>query len=52
MFAARDGDLPAVQALLSKGANINANDNNGWTPLMVAAKKGHLTIMQALSLGS
>lgn len=34
MFAARDGDLPAVQALLSKGANINATDNNGMTPLM------------------
>ncbi len=48
MFAARDGDLPAVQALLSKGAHINATDNNGWTPLMCAARQGQLTTVQAL----
>ena len=25
--------LPIVEYLISKGANINAQDKNGWTPL-------------------
>ena len=37
-----------VKALIDHGANVNITDNNGWSPLMFAAEKGHLTIMQAL----
>ena len=48
MLAARDGDLPTVQALLSHGANVNVTDKNGWTALMFATEKGHLTTVQTL----
>ena len=34
MLAARDGDLPAVQAFLSNGADVNVGDEDGWTALM------------------
>jgi hypothetical protein len=33
-LAARDGDLPAVQAFLSNGADVNVGDEDGWTALM------------------
>ena len=31
--AARDGDLAGVQAELDKGADVNAKNDDGWTPL-------------------
>ena len=34
--AAETGDLPRVQALLAAGADVNATDERGWTPLMKA----------------
>ncbi len=48
MLAAQDGDLTAVQALLSNGADVNVADEDGWTALMYASQKGHLTTVQAL----
>jgi ankyrin repeat protein len=46
--AATKGDLAAVQALLAKGANVNARDNHGKTPLMVAAFQGHVSVVKSL----
>ena len=37
-----------VKALINKGANVNAADNKGWTPLLFAAQEGYLKIVQAL----
>ena len=48
MLAAKNGDLPTVQALLSHGANVNLADNKGRTALMLAAENGHLAIVQTL----
>jgi ankyrin repeat protein len=36
-----------VKAFINKGADVNITDNDGWTPLMIAAEKSHLTIVQA-----
>ena len=35
------GQLDTVQLLLKAGANVNAKDNVGYTPLHWAAGKGH-----------
>ncbi len=46
--AAEKGDLPRVNALLAKGADVNAKNNDGWTALMYASYKGNLEVVQAL----
>ncbi|MDP7178953.1 MAG: ankyrin repeat domain-containing protein, partial [Verrucomicrobiota bacterium] len=46
--AAEEGDLAGVQAELDKGANVNAKNQNGATPLHRAAWFGHKEIVQLL----
>lgn len=48
MRAALIGHTPAVRALLDGGADANALDTNGWTPLMEAAFAGHADTIRAL----
>ncbi|KAK9275474.1 hypothetical protein L1049_022741 [Liquidambar formosana] len=40
-FASRIGNLPALVQLLKMGFLINSLDENGSSPLMLAAKEGH-----------
>ena len=47
--ATRDGDLPAVQALLrcpGVDVNVQDEDNYGYTPLINAAKNGDRQMVQ------
>jgi len=46
--AARDGNLRAVQELLSKRIEANSTDFAGRTPLMFASANGHVDVIQAL----
>ncbi len=46
--AARDGDTDTVSALISTGANVNAADQRGITPLMFATANGHTNIVSVL----
>src|SRR4051812_14686010 len=46
--AARKGDARAVQALLDKGADVNARNAYGTTALFFAADKGHREVVQLL----
>ena len=46
--AACDGHTQALQELLAAGADANSADEEGWTPLMIAAQGGHLEVMRAL----
>jgi ankyrin repeat protein len=46
--AARNGDLIKVQTALEKGANPNAKDNIGSTPLHIAAGEGDVEIVRLL----
>lgn len=39
--AVNDGDLPVVRLCLSHGAEVNAKDKYGFTPLHLARMKGH-----------
>ena len=37
-----------VELLLNAGANVNAKNGRGITPLMIAAAKGHQMVMKML----
>jgi uncharacterized protein len=49
--AAAKGDVPALTALLAGGANANARDSHGRTPLHVAAHRSHGEAARALVKG-
>jgi ankyrin repeat protein len=46
--AAIGGDLAGVQAELDKGADVNAKNESGVTPLLWAAWKGHKDVVELL----
>lgn len=46
--AARSKDLTKIKKLINSGADINALDRIGKTPMMVAAEKGHYSIVKYL----
>lgn len=46
--AAKKGDIAAVQESLSKDANINETDSEGFTALMHAANNGHIEVVKLL----
>ena len=47
--AIMDGDKTAVVEFLAKGADVNAKGTySGWTPLILAAKKGHTELVKFL----
>ena len=48
MQAIQEGHLATVQLLIAKGSNINAQDEEHFTPLMCAAKFGWLEIVKIL----
>jgi ankyrin repeat protein len=48
LAAAAKGDVAAVTALLTKGANVNADNGHGVTPLWYAADKGNLDLVKLL----
>ena len=46
--AASRGDATSVQALLAKGADVNAKGLSGDTALIAASRNGHLDVVQVL----
>jgi ankyrin repeat protein len=46
--AARDGYIEVVKQHLATGADVNAKDEEGWTPLHYPAAKGHKEIVELL----
>lgn len=46
--AAEAGDVRQLRRLIENGADINAADAQGWTPLMRAAKNHHLKAVAEL----
>jgi len=46
--AAQEGNIEAVKQHLAAGADVNAKDEDGWTPLHLAAEEGHKEIAELL----
>ena len=47
--ASQDGHLQVVEALLRvPGIDVNAGNEEGWTPLFLASCNGHLQVVEAL----
>ena len=46
--AAKQGDIQKVTDFVTLGANIDAQDNQGWTPLYLATKNEHLEVVDVL----
>jgi ankyrin repeat protein len=49
IYAAVNGDLPGVQKMLRKGADVNAKHENGSTSLILASQNGHVDVVRELS---
>jgi hypothetical protein len=47
-IAARKGDLEISKILIENGANVNATDNEGWTPLMRAVMAKNVDLIKVL----
>jgi ankyrin repeat protein len=46
--ASDGGHLAVVRLLLSSGADVNAVDKDGLSPLLVASERGHLAVVRVL----
>ena len=46
--AARDGNIDAIELLLKKHVDINVDDKNGVTALMLASGNGHTQVIELL----
>ena len=46
--ASRKGDRARVLSLIREGADINAQDSDGWTPYLAASAEGKWEIMSLL----
>lgn len=46
--AAANGDIEQVKALIAQGAEVNAKDENGQTPLLLALNRDHLEVAELL----
>lgn len=49
MLACQAGNTEIVEALLAAGANCNARDDEGMTPLLEAASNGNIAVLQHLA---
>jgi len=46
--AVQDGNVAEIKRLIEAGADVNAQDNEGYTALMFASKNGHKEIVKLL----
>ena len=46
--ASRMGDVNQVSSLITAGADINAVDEEGWTPYLAASAEGNWKVMKLL----
>lgn len=42
------GNKEVVQALIEEKANVDVQDNDGWSALMIASRVGHINVVRVL----
>lgn len=47
-----DDNLDMVEFLVSRGADVNRGDNEGWTPLHATASCGFLSIARYINMSN
>jgi TolA-binding protein len=47
-MAANAGHKDIIELLLAKGADVNAKDNSGWTPLLIAVGQGKTDVTELM----
>ncbi|RYP56140.1 hypothetical protein DL771_012085 [Monosporascus sp. 5C6A] len=47
-WAVETGDVEMVKLLLDRGADVAVTNQDGWTPLIAASKKGHIDVVRLL----
>lgn len=50
-FAARENDGPFLKELIERKVDVDVADQNGWTPLLVAANGGRVSAVKTLAEG-
>lgn len=48
IHASRVGDVTRVKTLIDQGADLNAVDQEGWTPYLAASAEGNWIVMKLL----
>ena len=48
MLASENGHFQVVELLLKEHADINQQEEDGWTALMLASENGHFQIVELL----
>mmetsp|Transcript_11638 Transcript_11638/g.32711 ORF Transcript_11638/g.32711 Transcript_11638/m.32711 type:complete len:144 (+) Transcript_11638:29-460(+) len=48
IYSSGSGDLEEVKLFLERGADVNASNWSGWTPLLRAAVKGNVKVVKLL----
>jgi ankyrin repeat protein len=44
-----DGNVKAIRNYVKMGADVNSPDEDGWTPVLIAAQYGHVHVIRALA---
>lgn len=48
-LASKIEDASFIKLLIDRGADIDAQDSNRWTPLMIAAMQGNIEVVKVLT---
>jgi hypothetical protein len=48
LVACESGDVDRARQLLREGADVNLREDQGWSPLIMAAKEGHAELLSEL----
>ena len=48
MFVSDNGHHQVMELLLKEGADVNIQNNDGWTALMIASDDGHHQVVELL----